>query len=343
VDGKKKKALEEKEKRSMIQEKIVVGAGSEFPLDGLLTLPEDASANNPVPALVLVHGSGASDKDSKVFAVRPFKDIAEGLAARGIATVRYDKRTFTYAKQMAKDAAMSMRKESIEDAIRALSLLRDDPRIDSDRIYLAGLSMGGMLAPRIDAEAKEATGQGFAGLISLAGSPRKLDDILTGQLEDMIPTMKPPMRWLVNWQLGSLKKAFTGMYELSDEEAQEKKIMMGAARLYYFVEAGRHPAESYLKNLDKPILFLQGEDDFQVLVCKDFDSYKEIMAGKDNASFKLYPGLNHTFMKSHYPQAKDAKKEYSISQHVDVQVIDDIATWIETGEIAGAVKEDLTN
>ncbi len=84
----------------MIQEKIVVGAGSEFPLDGLLTIPESGGA--PYPAVVLVHGSGFSDMDSRVYAARPFKDIAEGLAERGVASIRYDKRTFSYMKKLKK-------------------------------------------------------------------------------------------------------------------------------------------------------------------------------------------------------------------------------------------------
>ena len=147
----------------MIEEKIVVGAGTEYPLNGLLTLP-DAPAEK-LPAVVLVHGSGASNMDEKVFALTPFKDLAEGLAARGIASVRYDKRTFVYGRKMAKQA-ITVKEETIDDALAAAHLLRADPRIDPEAVFLIGHSMGAMLAPRIDAE-----GGDFRALVLLAGSP----------------------------------------------------------------------------------------------------------------------------------------------------------------------------
>lgn len=71
----------------MIEEKIVLGEGTEYPLNGLLTLPADASA--PVPAVVFVHGSGSADMNSKVGKLTPFKDLAEGLAKHGIASLRF--------------------------------------------------------------------------------------------------------------------------------------------------------------------------------------------------------------------------------------------------------------
>ena len=70
----------------MTEEKIVVGEGSRYPLKGLLTLPADVS--NPVPAVVFVHGSGSSNMDEKVGKLTPFRDLAHGLAAHGIASVR---------------------------------------------------------------------------------------------------------------------------------------------------------------------------------------------------------------------------------------------------------------
>ena len=78
----------------MITEKIVVGKNTAYPLNGLLTLPEKTV--KPVPAVVFVHGSGSSNMDEKIGRVTPFKDLAEGLARHGIASVRYDKRSFAH-------------------------------------------------------------------------------------------------------------------------------------------------------------------------------------------------------------------------------------------------------
>ena len=81
----------------MIQEKIIIGENTNHPLSGILTLPDNI--DKPVPAIVLVHGSGPSNMDEKVGKLTPFKDLAEGLASRGIAVIRYDKRTYAHKKQ----------------------------------------------------------------------------------------------------------------------------------------------------------------------------------------------------------------------------------------------------
>ena len=157
-------------------EKIIVGSGSEFPLNGLLTIPEMGPP--PHPAVVFVHGSGSSDTDGKTYKVRPFKDLAEGLAKRGIASIRYDKRSFAHPRKIAKVLnTFTVREETIDDAIKAATILRNDSRIDSGRIFIAGHSMGGMLAPRIDAE-----GGNFAGLIILGGTPLRLEEVMKSQL-----------------------------------------------------------------------------------------------------------------------------------------------------------------
>ena len=154
----------------MIEEKIVVGKNTKYPLNGLLTLPADLTRT--VPAVVFVHGSGASDMDENVGKLTPFKDLARGLARHGIASVRYDKRTFVHGFKMSRDKSLeiTVKEETIEDAVLATQLLKKDRRIDPDRIFIIGHSMGGMLAPRIDAE-----GGDYKGLIIMAGSPRRLE------------------------------------------------------------------------------------------------------------------------------------------------------------------------
>ena len=99
----------------MIEEKITVGEGTEFPLKGILTLPENLE--KPLPAVVFVHGSGSSNMDEKVMKLTPFKDLAEGLAKHGIASVRYDKRSFAHGFKLIKEKDVTVTMETIEDAI----------------------------------------------------------------------------------------------------------------------------------------------------------------------------------------------------------------------------------
>ena len=75
----------EKEISTMPDEQIVIGANTNFPLNGILTTPNDT--NSVFPAVVLVHGSGPTDRDERVGNVTPFKDLAEGLSREGIAVL----------------------------------------------------------------------------------------------------------------------------------------------------------------------------------------------------------------------------------------------------------------
>ena len=304
----------------MLRETIVVGEGTKYPLKGILTLPENISA--PVPAVIFVHGSGASNMDEKVGKLTPFKDLAEGLASHGIASVRYDKRSFAHGLKMVKEKNVTVKMETIEDAVLATELLKTDDRIDSDNIFIVGHSMGAMLAPRIDAE-----GGKYKGLILMAGSPRRLEEIMLDQNKEVLRSTKGFVHWIVKKQVAKLSAMFDGLYELSDEDAKKVKVG-GGTTLYYFKEMGEHRAEDYLRKLEKPVLIMQGEKDFQATAEKDFLAYQELLAGKDNVTFKLYEGLNHAFVPSIYGQLMKAKQEYSVEQHIGKSVIGDIAQWI---------------
>jgi len=306
----------------MKQEQITVCADPRYPLPGLLTLPEGASG--PVPAVVFVHGSGASNMDEAVGALTPFKDLAEGLAGHGIASIRYDKRTKAHGFKLLRDKSrpVTVEIETIEDAVAAANLLRGDPRIDPDRIYILGHSMGAMLAPRIDAQ-----GGNFRGLILLAGSPRKLEEIITDQQEAALAGVPKLLAPLVRKQSDKLRRQFAGMYQMTDEEAQKIK-MGGGTTLYYFKEMGEHPAPMYLEQTAKPMLILQGELDFQATANLDFAGYKALLGHRDNVTFKLYPGLNHAFVPALSGSIVKAKQEYKTERHIGPEVIADIADWI---------------
>lgn len=303
----------------MKQENIIIGEHTNYPLKGLLTLP--ACTTVPVPAVVFVHGSGASNMDEKVGKLTPFKDLAEGLAKHGIASIRYDKRSFSHGLKLVREKDVTVVKETIEDAILATEILKNDPRIDQNKIFIIGHSMGAMLAPRIDAE-----GGDYSGLIMMAGSPRKLEEIMMDQNEAVLKSTKGLIRWIIKKQIAKLAEMFDGLYQLSDEEAKKKKVG-GGTTLYYFKEMGEHAASNYL-NTSKPMLIMQGEKDFQATVEKDFQAYKQLLSDKNNVTFRLYKNLNHAFVPSVYGNIMKAKQEYNVEQHIGEEVIGDIANWI---------------
>ncbi|AZU60674.1 alpha/beta hydrolase family protein [Neobacillus mesonae] len=305
----------------MADEKIVIGTETKYPLNGILTIPN--KINGLVPSVILVHGSGPSDMDEKNGDNRPFKDIADGLTEKGIAVLRYDKRTFVYGKEMKNDTGLSVKEETIEDAILAADFLRQDSRIDPNKIFIIGHSMGGMLAPRIDAE-----GGNFAGIIIMAGSPRKLEEIMMSQNDEVLNSLNPFLKLIAKKQIASLSSKFDNIYNLNDEEAKSTKVLGKYVRAYYLKEMGEHPSANYLQELEKPVFILQGEKDFQATIEKDFEGYKQLLGDNQNVTYKLYPNLNHLFMPSVYGKILKAKKEYKVPQHVDQQVINDIAEWI---------------
>ena len=304
----------------MYSEKIVVGKGTEYPLNGLLTIPD--SAGGRVPAVVLVHGSGSSNMNEQIYKLTPFKDIAEGLAQRGIASIRYDKRTFAHGRKMRKQC-ITVKEETIEDAVLAANLLRADPRIDPDEIYIIGHSMGAMLAPRIDAE-----GGSFRGLILMAGTPFRLEEIVVRQLKQAGGSKGGLMKAVVGLEDKIFSKKFEGLYDMSDEEAKKKKFA-GGTTLWYFKEMGRKTAVDYLLETNKPVLIMQGGMDFLVLPAEDYVGFQEQLKDRVNVEYRLYEDLNHVFVKGIYNDILKAGKEYKVEQHIGAEVIDDIAAFIK--------------
>ena len=303
----------------MVIEKIVVGKDTEYPLNGLLSMPD--GAEGPVPAVVMVHGSGPSNMDENVMKLTPFKDLAEGLAARGVASLRYDKRTFVYGKKMSKLSGMTVREETVDDALMALDLLKSDPRIDPERIWVLGHSMGAMLAPRIAAEWGKAKG-----VVMMAGTPYRLEDIVLRQLKQA-QGGNPILGWIMGKQAKKYGKLFDGLYGLSDGEACSKKFA-GNLSLYYFKEMGKKTAGDYLLESDYPALILQGGKDFQVLEDVDLKAFREQLADRPATEFKVYPDLNHCFVPALYDDILKASKEYSTERHIGDPVLQDIAEFI---------------
>ena len=149
------------------------------------------------------------------------------------------------------------------------------------------------------------------------------------QNEAVLRSTKGLVQWIVKKQVAKISKLFEGLYEISDDEARKKK-MGGGTTLYYFKEMGEHAAQGYLSVCEKPILIMQGEKDFQATAEKDFAAYKQLLAGKENVTFRLYENLSHAFVPSVYGDIMKAKQEYNVEQHISEAVIADIANWINS-------------
>jgi dienelactone hydrolase len=279
-------------------------------LPGWLTVPKGPG---PHPAIVLVHGSGPNDQDETVGAVKPFKDLAWGLASRGVAVLRYVKRS-----RVSRDGIVTQRDEAEDPARGAVALLKKTPGVDPKRVFLLGHSQGGYLAPRI------AKGADVAGVVILAGSTRPLQDSLVEQLEYFATTLSPENVSLrATLEAARAYKAHVESPSLRPEDDVPFPlggVMKGA---YYLDVRGYDPA-GVARTLDVPLLVLQGERDYQVTMT-DFAGWKAALSSRPKATLRTYPTLNHLFVSG---QGTPNPSEYDQPGHVDEEVIGDIAAWV---------------
>jgi dienelactone hydrolase len=164
--------------RMRFTEKPVTVTADSFALSGTLTVPTDLG---PFPGVVLVHGSGPQDRDETIGPNHVFKDLGEGLSSRGIAVLRYDKRTFQYKDRLMKMdvKSITLDDEVVNDAAAAVRVLKSMPGIDSTRVYVVGHSLGALLAPEI------AFRSHAAGAVLLAPPGRPPWVIIAAQMKTM--------------------------------------------------------------------------------------------------------------------------------------------------------------
>lgn len=172
----------------------------------------------------MVHGSGALDHNETVGKNMPFRDIAEGLAVRGVSSLRYDKRTFVYQKPVT-----TMEEETISDALSAIRLARRYGK----RVYLLGHSLGAMLAPVIALRTEEK----LDGIIMMAAPARDLEEVVREQLDYLLPS--------------GASTAF-----------KEQQLDALRLRSPHYLQP-QHQREA-AQRLEIPVLILQGERDYQV-------------------------------------------------------------------------------
>lgn len=314
-------------KTDSFEERGAIVGQAPYALSGTLTLPKGAG---PFPAAVLIHGSGPNDQDESYGPNKTFKDLAWGLASRGIAVLRYTKRTRQYGAQMMHDpAGLTVRQETIDDARSAVALLATMHEIDAAHIFVVGHSLGGYLAPRI------ATGDNqIAGLVLLAGSARPLEDMVIEQIK-------------FETSIAGASAAPQGQKALADAEADKRAIedpnlkpgtMLRLAGSQvpseYFLDLRGYDPPKMAASLTIPMLILQGERDIQVRMT-DFNLWKAGLASHKNVTFKSYPAATHLFMPGTGP---GTPAEYNTPNHVEADVIADIAAWIhrESGAVSPA-------
>lgn len=250
---------------SVREESITVVCDS-VRLPGTLCLP--AGSAKELPLVVLVQGSGPSDRDETTGPNRPFRTIAHALARRGIATLRYDKRTFVYRDrtEAVSHAPITFDTEVTDDACAALALAAAHPAIDASRLFVLGHSLGGALLPRIVAKAETRP----AGVIALAAPARNMQTLMREQLS-----------YILKQQGGNEAMA-----------AQAYEQMIRALPASYLADDTAYDPARAASGLRLPALYLQGGHDYQVTMT-DFYLLQRALSANPQARFRFLPTLDH--------------------------------------------------
>lgn len=288
---------------------LTVGS-SAFALPATLAMPK---GKGPFPAVVLVHGSGPQDCNETIGANRPFLDVARALADRGIAVLRYEKRSKAMPEWYASHP-VTIDNETTDDAVMALETLRAQPGVDGKHVFVLGHSQGAMLAPRIGKRDGH-----LAGLIQWSSPGRKLVDVLPDQIRFIGTASKTPSETIE----ANIRQLEAAVKQYRDPTYNGPSLMGQSAGYWRTVDTVDPIADTQASKL--PVLILHGGRDFQVNDT-DWALWQKHLKNDKRVEMKRYPALNHLGIAG---TGAPNMAEYSTPGHVDTTMIDDIAAWIK--------------
>ncbi|MBB6326071.1 hypothetical protein FHS59_001699 [Algoriphagus iocasae] len=311
-------------------------------LAGTLTMPKDGSN---FPAVILISGSGAQNRDEELMGHKPFLVLSDFLTRNGIAVLRYDDRgtgesTGKFSTGTSSDFA--------DDAEAAFDYLRTRKEINSEKIGFAGHSEGGIIAPMVAARNADV---GFIILMAGTGIPgdqllllqQKLlgeaagmnenqlaaNDNISRKAFEIIKTSANPERDLSDFMIETFRslpknQIPNGMTEADFVNAQVNQ--MTSPWMKYFIQYNPAPT---LQKVSCPVLAINGSKDLQVAPKENLEAIKNALDEGGNSDVKIVeiPGLNHLFQES----KTGAPSEYqSIEQTFSPMAMEEILNWIKT-------------
>ncbi len=275
-------------------------------LEGTIDLPQ---GDGPYPVALLIAGSGPTDRDGNQPAMKndALKQLGEGLARKGIAVVRFDKRGVGKSRS-ALSREEDLRYETfVADAAAWLKMLRGDPRFR--KVFVIGHSEGaliGMLA------AKQARPDG---LICISGAGRDAPTVLREQLKGK-----------VSEELYQASDRILKSLQAGESVADVPKELMPLYRPSvqpYVISWFKYDPVKIIAELDMPILIVQGTADIQISV----DDAKRLHEAARNAKLVVLDGTNHVLKKASNP-VEQQLAYLAPKMPIDPRVVDEIAEFL---------------
>ena len=292
-------------------------------LAGTLTLPKQG---NHFPAVVLVSGTGPNDRDETILRHKPFLLLADALARKGIAVLRYDKRGVGGSTAGSADDTAE---ELASDALAALHYLQTRTEVNASQVGMLGHSEGGLIAFMNAAQ----HGNDVAFVVSMAGPAVKGRDLMIEQNRLIAGAMGTT---LPDGELKQIEAIFD-LIDKSDDAASLRaslqQITAGNAAWAAQVDALCSPAYRWLIKCDPtqwlrqvkcPMLALNGTLDSQVACEINLKAIERLVP---HATVKRYDRLNHLFQTC---DGWTTSLHYAaIQETLAPQVLTDITDWIQ--------------
>jgi len=281
-----------------------------YKMYGTLIIPKNQRS---FPIVIMATGSGPNDRDEKIGANRPFKNLAQGLATLGVATLCYDKRTLTHASLLADLPNFDIDNEYTEEIDAAINFLSE--KYQGRNLYFLGHSMGAFMAPRI-----MNTNTELKAGVMLAANARPLEDLVLEQTEYIMAQTGD----INQLSLALTKKGVAEVKKITKMKSKvEEPLLLGLSKAYW-LSLNKYELLNEAKAVTEPMLVLQGERDYQVTM-EDFNIWKTSFGKSSNWKFQSYADLNHLFMTG---EGQSKPQEYLKPGFVSEEVVADIARFI---------------
>lgn len=335
-------AGEDTVEKPYIEEEVTFSSG-DVTLAGTLSLPEGEGL---FPAVVLISGSGASDRDESlapIAEIKPFRDIADYLTRNGIAVLRYDERGVGASTG---DIASATLQDFRDDASAAVDYLASRDEVDSSKIGLIGHSEGGAIAPEVSL-----TNDNVAFIIGLGAPAVPMFDILREQMrllyaavgvpDDIInealiahdnvrsamqsddeQAIRDALTALVTVQVNANVAAGGTETEITPELIDESFAQMSLPIMYSYLD---YDVSSFWSQVEIPILAIYGELDLQVSAEQNIPVLEDLTSDNPDVVIVTIENMNHILQEAETGQFS----EYAtLEQTVMPELLDTISKWI---------------